>query len=114
MVDANDSANRGGETGGIVGRGPGSFAVSGPMQFSNATALLEQGRTALAAAAQLADVTLDLQSVGRTDSAGLAVLLEWLAIARHASHRLKVVNPPANLLALARVSEVDRIILAAD
>ncbi len=97
----------------IANSGPGQFALSGPMEFANAAALLDEGRAAFAAA-QAGDVCLDLQAVGRTDSAGLAVLLEWLAIARRSGHRLKVVNPPASLLALARVSELDKIILAAD
>lgn len=99
---------------GVVSQGEGRYAVSGSMEFANAAALLTEGLAAFAAAPRSAALTLDLAGVGRTDSAGLAVLMEWLGTTRREGRVLSVINPPATLLALARVSELDRIILAAD
>lgn len=99
---------------GIVSKGDGRYAVSGSMEFVNAAALLTEGLAAFAATPRSAGITLDLADVGRTDSAGLAVLMEWLGTTRRDGRMLCVINPPATLLALARVSELDRIILAAD
>lgn len=82
------------------------------MEFANAASLLAEGLAALAAAPAGADMIVDLQAAGRVDSAGLAVLLEWLARARRDGHRFTVIHAPEKLLALAKVSELDRIILA--
>ena len=100
-------------TNGIASSAPGRYAVVGPMEFANAAALLEQGSAAFSAAAPGAALSVDLLQVGRTDSAGLAVLMEWLATARHSGHNLTVINAPVTLLALARVSQLDTIILGA-
>jgi phospholipid transport system transporter-binding protein len=97
----------------VISTSPGAFAVRGAMEFANAAALLDEGLAAFAGAPAGAVITLDLAEVGRTDSAGLAVLLEWLGAARRGGHTLSVANPPANLLALARVSGLDQIILEA-
>ena len=48
----------------------------------------------------------------RADSAGLAVLLDWLAWGRRRSHRVSLENLPASLLAIAKISEVDGLLTA--
>ena len=61
-----------------------------------------------------APVTLDLDGVTRADSAGLALMVEWLKQARARNLRLRVVNMPEQMLAIARMSKLDSVLLAAD
>ncbi|HSS63053.1 MAG TPA: STAS domain-containing protein, partial [Gammaproteobacteria bacterium] len=60
------------------------------------------------------DVTLDLDSVTRADSAGLALMVEWLKQAKRRDAGLQVVNMPDQMLAIARMSKLDRILMAGD
>jgi len=56
---------------------------------------------------------VDCSAVSRSDSAGLAVLLDWLAWGRRRSKPLSLQNLPASLIAIARISEVDGLLTAA-
>lgn len=53
---------------------------------------------------------IDLGHVDHIDSAGLALLLEWQSWANHARHKLQLQHAPKQLLMLARLSELDRIL----
>ncbi len=55
---------------------------------------------------------LDLGGVARVDSAGLACVLAVMAAARRNGGSLRVVHPPEDLLALARVCEVESLLAA--
>lgn len=56
------------------------------------------------------EVAVDLSGVGRVDSAGVALLLEWVREARAHGRALVFRGMPAQLLAIARVSGVDTIL----
>jgi len=66
------------------------------------------GRYVLEGAVTLAP---DLSGVGRADSGALALLVDWLAWARAAHRVLKFSAPPAALMALARLSDVEDLLL---
>ena len=53
---------------------------------------------------------IDLGDMGRVDSAGLALLLEWRARALNRSESLTLVNPPKHLLRLAALSEATELL----
>jgi phospholipid transport system transporter-binding protein len=53
---------------------------------------------------------VDCAGVTRADSAGLAVLLDWLAWGRRKSRALSLTNLPESLIAIARISEVDELL----
>jgi phospholipid transport system transporter-binding protein len=53
---------------------------------------------------------VDCSGVTRADSAGLAVLLDWLAWGRRKSRPVSFENLPASLVAIARISEVDGLL----
>jgi phospholipid transport system transporter-binding protein len=55
-------------------------------------------------------MVFDLQGVTRTDSAGLALLIEWMRSARHHQKQIVFKNMPAQMLAVAKVSELDEIL----
>ncbi|MEQ1800332.1 MAG: STAS domain-containing protein [Gammaproteobacteria bacterium] len=87
--------------------GAGNFALTGPVTFATAGGLLDAGRAGFAG--QTA-VTVNLGDVTRVDSAGLALLLEWLREARTAGRTLRFAALPDKLLAIARLSGVDGLL----
>lgn len=79
------------------------LCLSGTLDFSSVTRLRDQG---LAEFGANRDIRLDLARVSRANSAGLALLLEWLALAQARQVRLRILNLPESLAALARVSNL--------
>jgi phospholipid transport system transporter-binding protein len=55
-------------------------------------------------------LTLDLSKVQQTDSAGLALLLEWLAQANRQGCRVSIQGLPASLLSVARMCHLDGLL----
>jgi phospholipid transport system transporter-binding protein len=47
------------------------------------------------------------------DSAGIAVLIEWLATAQARGTTLRYENVPAQMLAIARISDLEDLLLNA-
>jgi ABC-type transporter Mla MlaB component len=56
-------------------------------------------------------IEVDLSAVGRTDSGALALFVDWLAWAQTARRVLKFSSPSSALLALARLSDVEDLLL---
>ena len=88
---------------GIVSVGQGRWALSGDLQFDNAARLLDEGTAAFGADAR---AEIDLAQVGRVDSAGLALLVEWSIAARSGDRVVVYRNMPARLGALAGISDL--------
>jgi phospholipid transport system transporter-binding protein len=86
----------------------GQYRLEAPLTFASVAGLREQGLRVLDSTP--AGVTLDLQAVPSVDSAGLALLIDWLGEARARSRTLRYVQPPPTLLSLARLSEVEKLI----
>lgn len=83
------------------------FRVSGVLDASTAGEVLEESAPLFA---QARDIEVDLGGVSEGDSAGLALLIEWLRIARQAGKPIRFKNVPAQIDALARISEVEELI----
>jgi phospholipid transport system transporter-binding protein len=81
--------------------------VSGELVFSTVGDLLRTGSAAIRGG-QIH--TIDLAGVVSGDSAGLALLIEWLSIARAASSDLKYTHLPSQLHQLAALSDVDELL----
>lgn len=79
------------------------FSVQGPLTFATVMDVCELPR---AWGAGNSAVTIDLATVPRADSAGLALLLEWLRAAQTQGRALNVVNVPTRLRDLMRVANV--------
>lgn len=88
--------------------GPGRLRASGALDFDTAIGALALGRTLMRAGPHW---QVDLSGVSSADSAGLAVLLEWLARARAAGQALEYVGLPAQLRAIARISDVEDLLI---
>ena len=91
----------------------GHFAISGELGFDTVNGLLQQSRDTLFADAS-ARLELELGGVTRVDSAGLALLIEWMRMARSGNQAIYFHNLPEQLLAIARAGEVDSLLPTVD
>ena len=93
----------------ITAGADGRAYVTGSLTFATARRAREQGlekfRTCTARACEV-----DCSGITASDSAGLTVLLDWLAMAKHEGRSLRFVNLPAGLLAIAKISEVAELL----
>jgi phospholipid transport system transporter-binding protein len=90
---------------------PGRVVVTGELTFASAREARQLG--VLVLESSRADrLVIDCGAVTRADSAGLAVLLDWLAWGRRKSRAVSLENLPASLLAIAKISEVDGMLTA--
>lgn len=83
--------------------------VNGVLHFTTVTALLRAGSEAIAGGRA---AVIDLSGVKDSDSSGLALLIEWLSIARAEHKILRYENIPNQLHQLARLSEVEELLTA--
>jgi phospholipid transport system transporter-binding protein len=87
---------------------PGRFGLAGVLTLQTVAALRIAGRSAFAA--QSTDLTVNLHGVTRAESAGLALLVDWLAWAATNGRALRYEALPEALLSLARLSGVDELL----
>jgi phospholipid transport system transporter-binding protein len=87
----------------------GRIVVSGELTFATARDARQLGVLVLESS-RAERIVVDCSAVTRADSAGLAVLLDWLAWGRRNSHVVALENLPASLVAIARISEVDGLL----
>lgn len=106
-----ERANRGLREPRLVTAEGGRVEIAGDLTFDTVATLRERGVEVLKVDG---DVTLDLNAVTRADSAGLALMVEWLKQAKRRDASLHVVNMPDQMLAIARMSKLDEILLAGD
>jgi len=83
------------------------FVVSGILGFDSVAELLKQSNILFATAAT---INIDLSAVTHADSAGLALTLEWLRYGKQHNKQVCYQNLPAQLRALAAISEVDTLL----
>jgi len=88
----------------------GALRARGPLTFATARAARLAGIAVLAAAPSQPALVMDCSGVDGADSAGLAVLLDWLATAKASGHSLRYVGLPQGFAALARISEVEALL----
>jgi len=86
----------------------GIYRLEAPLTFATVPALRRAGVARIAAAQS--EITFDLGQVAASDSAGLALLIDWLAEAHAHQRTLHYGQAPETLLALARLSEVESLI----
>lgn len=86
----------------------GVVKVSGELTFATVTRLLEQSRPLLQQAKGW--LVVELAGVGRVDSAGLALLIQWMRMAQEQGVDILFRHVPPQLLEIARASDLDQII----
>ena len=86
------------------------YRLSGVLDAITAPQLLHESSERFATA-EGTDIQIDLGGVSESDSAGLALLLEWLRLARQRKQTMHFANLPAQIAALARISEVEELLV---
>ncbi len=91
----------------VAGKEPGVLRLEGELSFATVP---ELWRTTPFPPPGEGALVLDLGGVRRADSAGLALMVEWLRAARRAGRELRLRAMPEQMRAIARVSGLDRIL----
>ncbi len=89
----------------ILERSGGRLEVNGALTFATARKARQRGLHLLSVSG-VRDLEVDCTGITASDSAGLTVLLDWLAYARRAGRSLQLRNLPEAILAVARISDV--------
>lgn len=87
--------------------GEGRFTLVGDMTFVTAEQILQDSEEPFE---QHTRIEVDLSGVERSDSAGLALLLEWITWANHTVREIRFSEMPEKILAIARTTEVDHLL----
>lgn len=88
-------------------RGEGRFSLSGEMSFDTAERILKESGEPFEEHTQL---EIDLSGVTLSDSAGLALLLEWVTWANHTVREIRFTGMPERVLAIAKTTEVEGLL----
>jgi phospholipid transport system transporter-binding protein len=91
----------------IVSRGEARFGVEGVLDFATVTKLAAEGERLFSGPGR---VEVDLQGVTSTNSAGLALLLEWMDLAHRRKFSLRFRNPPEPLVRLADLANLSGLL----
>ena len=86
----------------------GRFLVSGVLTFATVTKVLVSSKHLFKDAPD--HLVIDLNEVERADSAGLALLVEWLAVTTGLNKTLSFENVPEQLTTLAYMSSVHEML----
>lgn len=87
--------------------GDGRFSLSGEVSFDTAERILAKSEEPFE---QHTQIEVDLSGVTLADSAGLALLLEWVTWANHTVREIRFVDIPARITAIAHTTEVDELL----
>ena len=87
--------------------GTGRFRVSGVLDATTVGELLKQSKDRFA---NTSEIEIDLAGVSDADSAGLALLIEWMRAAKESGRAIRFDHAPGQISALARISEVEDLL----
>lgn len=87
--------------------GQGRFALSGAITFDTVEDILRASEEPFEEHTQL---EIDLSGVTDSDSAGLALLLEWVTWANHSVREISFTRVPEKIQAIAKTTEVEPLL----
>lgn len=87
--------------------GDGKFSLSGEMTFVTAGQILRDSEAPFEENTLL---KIDLSGITKTDSAGLALMLEWITWANHTVREISFTGTPTLIESIAKVTEVDHLL----
>lgn len=91
---------------GLQRQGPGQWRLRGELSFDTVSELAGRAEELFVEDS----VQIDLGEVERADSAGVALLVQWMSEARRRGAAIRYLNIPSQMLAIARVSSLDQIL----
>jgi len=86
----------------------GRLSARGPLTFATARLARAAGLSTLERGSAMLE--LDCAGITAADSAGLAVLIDWLGRAKQAGSRLCYRHLPQGLTSLARISDLEELL----
>ncbi|MBL6988104.1 MAG: STAS domain-containing protein [Methylobacter sp.] len=89
----------------IIKEGAGHFIIDGDLTFAT---IDKQTLKSFSFLKTAKEVTIDLGRVASTDSAGLALMIEWIKYSQHNRTHIAFKNIPEQLLNLAKLSGFDQ------
>ncbi|MEE9321852.1 MAG: STAS domain-containing protein [Granulosicoccus sp.] len=90
-----------------ISRDGDTLSIAGVLDFTTAREVLEAVAPAIR---ETASLTVDLGAVSSCNSAALALMIEWLGLARRNKHIVRFQSVPDGLRQLAVVCQVDSLI----
>jgi phospholipid transport system transporter-binding protein len=91
----------------ITAKGNDRFGVEGVLDFTTAARLASEGERLFKGRGP---IEIDLRGVSSANSAGLALLLEWMELARRRNLPLRFRNLPESLARLSDLTNLTRIL----
>ncbi|WP_347987500.1 STAS domain-containing protein [Methylomonas sp. AM2-LC] len=85
-------------------KAPGLFSIAGELTFASIT---KQTVNSFNLLKDSDNVCIDLADVSATDSAGLALMIEWIRLSKQHNKHISFKNIPEQLIALAKLSGLD-------
>jgi len=89
----------------IQKQGENKFDIQGDLIFSTVGAIYEKNNLLLTATGET--IEINLAGVKRADSSGLALIIEWLRIAKQLHKPLHFTHVPKQILDLAKLSSLE-------
>ena len=87
--------------------GGGRFVLCGDMSFETVEHILRESEEPFE---QYTRIEVDLGGVKTADSAGLALLLEWINWANHTVREIHYIDTPARIIAIAKTTEIEHML----
>jgi len=81
--------------------------ITGNLTFDTTPGLLEQSKGWFANGSS--QIVVDLSAAGRTDSAGIALLLQWIETTRKQNLQLKFTNLPSQMREFIEANDLTRL-----
>lgn len=91
----------------LQNNGGGQFALTGEMTFATAERILRESELPFE---EHTSLEIDLSGITMSDSAGLALLLEWVTWANHTVREIRFEGMPERVMAIAKTTEVDGLL----
>ncbi|MDQ7014821.1 MAG: STAS domain-containing protein [Gammaproteobacteria bacterium] len=85
----------------------GLFALHGQLDFDSVVTLLANSERQFDWSAS---VVIDLQAVSNSNSAGLALLLEWMCLAAEQQQKVRFRNLPLQLTQIAQINGLQELL----
>jgi phospholipid transport system transporter-binding protein len=87
--------------------GHGNFAVHGELALGSVAQLLQESKQRFR---ETSPQSIDFTGITRTDSAGVALLVEWFRLAKAQQREVRFVNAPAQMMAIIHVADLNDLL----
>lgn len=84
-----------------------TFVIQGDLDFQSVATLWD---SAVKLSADHNQLKVDLNQVQRSDSSGVALLVEWLRLAQKNQQEILFMNTPEQMRAIIQVAELEKIL----